>query len=632
MTVFNYKSTFLLLVGFLLSSTLVLADKGLEEKETNAAFLGVITKEISDTKMEILGFNTKYGEYISLVYPNSPAAKGGLTIFDYIVEVDGRKLNRQRRLSDALSYYQAGDKVSITYIRNGMTKDTKVELARRSDVREPTRPTRNESAYLGIRQSSDYSYSREKGVKVNVVRGTAASEMQLRNGDIIFSIDGYRMVDWNDITTILDYKRAGQKVLIKYYRQGKLYSTNGMLKSAVDMEMAKGSSGKKGSAFLGINVGSMNQSKAENIGLDNQYGSYVSRVYSGSAAEKYGIQPMDYLYGINVYRAGEDQRFGKILSKFNPGEEADVYLVRKGKREVVKVVFGERSGKVVIEQTRNDCERPFLGVTESRTKSDAGLIVNIVPGSPADGLGLRNEDMITRINGHYIIDWIDLKMLHSMYSPGDRMEIEFIRDGKKLKVKGSFTSYKVAKNCDSCDCSGRVSVVINEELRKTEEQLSEFEVEMRNFEKELEQELKGIQEELEGMVEGIRIEIGDSEFGVKGQRSKKGTELMPLEDKDKAAVYQALKEKKKGGQLDISKFSVQGLENSIFYGIYFESPERGDIRVKVASSDGRIIYDFEGADFEGAFEDRIDLAQENDIYYFLIQQNGKDTVRKVRLK
>ena len=189
MRVFNYKSILLFLLGCLFTIQFSYADNGGTPSDARTAFLGVKTNDISETKMEVLGFNTKYGEYISYVFPNSPAEKGGLSIFDYIIEVDGRKLNRQRRLSDALSYFQAGDKINITFVRNGITKDTKLELVRRSDVPEPMRPSRSEAAFLGVKQSSDYGYNRDKGVKVNIVRGSSANEMELRNGDFIFSID-----------------------------------------------------------------------------------------------------------------------------------------------------------------------------------------------------------------------------------------------------------------------------------------------------------------------------------------------------------------------------------------------------------------------------------------------------------
>ena len=84
--------------------------------------------------------------------------------------------------------------------------------------------------------------------------------------------------------------------------------------------------------------------------------------------------------------------------------------------------------------------------------------------------------------------------------------------------------------------------------------------------------------------------------------------------------------------LDVQEFSLKPLSDNVFYGIHFRIEELGDLNVKVLTDRGRLIYDFESADFEGVFEDRIDLAQEDSTYYFVLRQNGKEHIKKVNLR
>ena len=54
------------------------------------------------------------------------------------------------------------------------------------------------------------------------------------------------------------------------------------------------------SAFLGVNIADMSESKAKKLGLENPYGTYVSSVIKNSAADKGGIKPLDYIHGNDV--------------------------------------------------------------------------------------------------------------------------------------------------------------------------------------------------------------------------------------------------------------------------------------------------------------------------------------------
>ncbi len=107
--------------------------------------------------------------------------------------------------------------------------------------------------------------------------------------------------------------------------------------------------------------------------------------------------------------------------------------------------------KTLMDQAINmeEIKRPFLGLdylrieqvpglTSPRFNSlDQGLIVygSPISGSPAEKAGLKNADVITKIDGKEIDKNIDLTALVLRKTPGEEMEITILREEKESVVK-----------------------------------------------------------------------------------------------------------------------------------------------------------------------------------------------------
>ena len=59
----------------------------------------------------------------------------------------------------------------------------------------------------------------------------------------------------------------------------------------------------------------------------------------------------------------------------------------------------------------------------------------IVPGSPADRAGLKENDIITHVNGEEIPEDTDLIELLKKLKVGDEIELTLLRAGQELKAK-----------------------------------------------------------------------------------------------------------------------------------------------------------------------------------------------------
>ncbi|HEY3855282.1 MAG TPA: Do family serine endopeptidase [Verrucomicrobiae bacterium] len=71
-------------------------------------------------------------------------------------------------------------------------------------------------------------------------------------------------------------------------------------------------------------------------------------------------------------------------------------------------------------------------------KNDQGaLVADVVPGGPADKAGLKDGDVITKVNGTTVTDSRHLKLEVAGILPGEKVPVEILRDGshKTLEVK-----------------------------------------------------------------------------------------------------------------------------------------------------------------------------------------------------
>lgn len=75
-------------------------------------------------------------------------------------------------------------------------------------------------------------------------------------------------------------------------------------------------------------------------------------------------------------------------------------------------------------------DRGALVVRDHRPHS-----VAVIPGSPADRAGIKENDIITQVNGEEIPEDTDLIELLKKLKVGDEIELTILREGKELKVK-----------------------------------------------------------------------------------------------------------------------------------------------------------------------------------------------------
>ena len=112
----------------------------------------------------------------------------------------------------------------------------------------------------------------------------------------------------------------------------------------------------------------------------------------------------------------------------------------------------------IMEQLEANGEvvRPFIGISSAPLSDvppqyreqivlpkniEGGMVIaNVEVGSPADKAGLKQFDMITKINGQKVTSILELrKFLYTEANVNEKVTIEFYRDGKKQEVELKLT-------------------------------------------------------------------------------------------------------------------------------------------------------------------------------------------------
>jgi S1-C subfamily serine protease len=550
--------------------------------DNDRAFMGISDREVDYGKALALEFPNKYGSYIKYVYQGTAAEAAGIQPFDYIYAIDGKEMNRSRDLTDLLREYRPGDQVQVKLIRKGQDMTIPMTLGRPEDSNSDHK---GGSAFLGVREH-DRNDDDEIGVRITTVRNSTAIALGLDDGDVITAINGYPMVDWGDISVILNNMNSGDPITVEYLRNDQPQRASGTIG---DEESCRENNER---GFIGIYPGHMDRTKANALGFDNPYGSYIKRVIPGSGAEAAGLEPLDYIVAVNDIELSDERSLTSALKRYGPGDKVTVYFMREGRELETEVVLqGESHDN---DYSRPCSEEPFFGVSANHNgRNSGGVNVNIVKNSAAQAAGLQSGDIITSMNAKPLYDWSDLSGVINGTDVGQRIEIAYLRNGQEGTTTATMGS--------ECDESGR---------SRNENNWYDY-----NYDDSFDDNSSSRADEPAVDMNRIQVDMADMEPNEAREMASKGVD-MPLIN-----------------NLTIENIQLFPNPNRGMFRLEFELPQRGETSIRVFNSDARLIYSFDLGEYQGVFSDDIDISQNGAGSYFLeVRQGVTSMVKKIILQ
>ncbi|MCA9263621.1 MAG: Do family serine endopeptidase [Planctomycetales bacterium] len=202
-------------------------------------------------------------------------------------------------------------------------------------------------SYLGVSiQPVSYELSTQLGVAphggvtvTNVFPDTPAARSGLQAGDVIVKFDGAAVTTPQQLQLAVERATTGKTLVMDIVREGK------PLELKYQPEMAPADFGARmGSATtpqgmqlnsLGLEIGTLSQDVAKQLGIGDVQGVLVTRVQEGSPAEMAGIEPGMVIAQVNRHDVSTVGEFEKLVKEDTDGSLLLLVRNQHGSRFVV---------------------------------------------------------------------------------------------------------------------------------------------------------------------------------------------------------------------------------------------------------------------------------------------------------
>jgi len=307
------------------------------------------------------------------------------------------------------------------------------------------------SAFLGVEQDSDEDLD-VPGLTLQVVKGSAAAKAGLKTNDVILKLNDTPVNVWADLSKIIEQSKPGDKIRVAYTRNGAEATTEATLSKHSEVPCVSEEQG-----FLGV-------SPLDEDGDDEDKPGVAVNIVDESAAAKAGLQDGDVILKLNDDEIGDFEDISDVMTDSKPGDKIQVTYERTGKRNSVDVIAGEQKswntddpgglneldkiqwtgekGLQIDAREKDAC----LGVYTAAytTNNQKGTRVDdFTEESPARDVQMAVGDVITAVNGTPVVSHDDLWNQIATYKPGDKVNVDFVREGELRKVKATL---KVCKD------------------------------------------------------------------------------------------------------------------------------------------------------------------------------------------
>lgn len=186
-------------------------------------YIGVTFSALDADAAEKLGVKDISGLYVNEVLPGSGAAAAGIQKGDIIKKVDGKIIYDSPDLQEKIGRLSPGDKVELTYARNGQMKDTRVTLKGESSTIQPDAIAKTGGSASIEKLGASFApapaqlkskFGAKSGVVVtSVEQGKIFDSLEIPKGLLVTAVNGKPVNSAKDIEQALPQSRNGMTTI-----------------------------------------------------------------------------------------------------------------------------------------------------------------------------------------------------------------------------------------------------------------------------------------------------------------------------------------------------------------------------------------------------------------------------------
>lgn len=371
-------------------------------------------------------------------------------------------------------------------------------------------------------------------------------------------------------------------------------------------------------------------------------GGRITSVMSNTGAEAAELQAGDIIIKVDDANINGIKSLQEVIGSHKPGDKVDLVILRSGQEINKEATLGvnnrsgnnyewrgnldfdfDNSGKTMRfhrsydhGQDRDNMDeskknRPMLGVYLKQTKTiingeeitnggGPGIeISGVIPNTAAAEMGLQDGDRITKVNGANVAGQAGISELLKQSKIGDRVEIEYIRNGKTQKGSASLSEWKVNEN--------KNVQVITDHYFESDGDLGEMNKD----------------------IEVMEFIEGNGEETVREFRM-----VVIMEDvtTEEAEALSARSGEEFSGQSDLAleSFTVGPNPSTGKFSLSFDISTKGTTELRVLDLNGETVYSENLGNFSGTYNQEFDISNfAKGVYFLQITQNDRAFTKKV---
>lgn len=175
-----------------------------EYGEVQRAIIGVSISDVTAELAEEENIDDVKGVYISEIVPGGAAEEAGMKAGDVIVSFEGKKTDTAAELQEQIGRKRPGDRVRVTVKRNNRKQEYDIVLRNLAGGTDVVEAGSDSGVIFGVRleplsvaEKSEYRLS--AGMKVTRVQDGRFDDLGIREGYIIFEINGEEINSYEDV-------------------------------------------------------------------------------------------------------------------------------------------------------------------------------------------------------------------------------------------------------------------------------------------------------------------------------------------------------------------------------------------------------------------------------------------------
>lgn len=187
------------------------------------AYLGINAQPLTSQLAKELSLRSPSGVLIRDVIQGSAADEAGLKPNDVIVKLNDHLTSSFPELREYVNTFSPGDKINITFIRNGQEKSATATLKNSQNNTQIIKSDMTNKSKLGIQlQAMNPSEARQFGIRgglkvTKLENGMIAQLTELKAGFIIVSINDEEVLTEDDFQRIIQSKKGSNVILEGFY-------------------------------------------------------------------------------------------------------------------------------------------------------------------------------------------------------------------------------------------------------------------------------------------------------------------------------------------------------------------------------------------------------------------------------